>query len=1013
MPTRSLPQSKARILSALLFVLMAAVPALAQTFSGLSGTVQDGSKASVKGAKVTVTSLETGAARVANTSSAGFYSFPDLLVGRYSVRVEATGFQSELNPGIKLDGSVSASINFALKPGDVTSTVDVEAVGVELDRTSSALGNTFDTKQLETLPINDRDYMRFTALSAGAALRTSGINDITFDGVAEAGNHFYIDGVDDTQVSVDYGPNGTGRGARLENGSQEAIAEFHILSNGYNAEYGRAGGGIVNVISKAGTNRYHGAAYDFLRNEAFDARNFFFAFAKFPSKPRFRGNDFGGNFGGPIWKDKTFFFVNYEGTRQQLGVTTSGTVLSSTARAQALAAHPALATLINNEPVGIDSTVNTQLANYTASGINKVSENTESTRIDHIFSAKDTFFARYNYNEAQVNGPEYTGSPTYFGVNQLQKVFTGVTNIAVHEQHIYSPRLINDALVGFQRYVNDLDQNSEGTPITTITGVSITPGGLGVSNVANNGFQYGDAVTLVVHQHTLKFGVTYFRRQLSNRTVGSSSILFGSVNNFIADLATQVSISGSNTGTMTESSDIGSYAQDSWQARPNLSINYGVRWDVETTPHDSKYATSAYNPQTGSLSSPGQQYYPVQLHSFGPRLGVAYSATPRIVIRAGGGLYFEDPYVIGASASVPANTLVGNQLLTQIANPGLGYPYTSFTNGTVPTPTVYGFTSPRPTPFIAQYNASLTQDLGRGVSAQLAYVGAQGTDLDRLLDYNLYAQGASVRPNPKYASIYVYGNTAASNYNSLQATLKGKINTLLLDIHYTWAHEIDDANDIANGTNAPQDNNNLAVERSNGTQDQRQNFNYNLSYNIPMGTGHGFLGGSSAPVRALASGWSFNSLGIFTTGTPVNITTSLNSYGNGDVVNQRPNLVAGQPKYLQPSFDAATGGVRFLNPAAWTPAIKGTFGNSPRDPVHGPHFTDVDFAFKKTTKIHENQQLDFRAEIFNIFNHPNFAAPTAAYSATSITFGEINSTFGNTVGFGTSRQIQLALKYIF
>jgi hypothetical protein len=204
MPTRTQPQpcNQPRLLPVafglLLFALLAAIAAAGQTFSGLSGTVQDTSKASVKGAKVTVTSLETGTKRVATTSSAGFYSFPDLLVGHYAVRVESPGFQSELNPGVKLDGSVSATINFALKPGDVATTVDVEAIGIELDRTSSAVGNTFETQQLATLPINDRDYMRFTMLAAGATFRSQSITDIIFDGVGQFGNHFYIDGVDDT-----------------------------------------------------------------------------------------------------------------------------------------------------------------------------------------------------------------------------------------------------------------------------------------------------------------------------------------------------------------------------------------------------------------------------------------------------------------------------------------------------------------------------------------------------------------------------------------------------------------------------------------------------------------------------------------------------------------------------------------------------------------------------------------------------------------------------------------------
>jgi hypothetical protein len=316
----------------------------------------------------------------------------------------------------------------------------------------------------------------------------------------------------------------------------------------------------------------------------------------------------------------------------------------------------------------------------------------------------------------------------------------------------------------------------------------------------------------------------------------------------------------------------------------------------------------------------------------------------------------------------------------------------------------------------------VSRDLGRGIVAQVAYVGLHTIDLERLVNYNEYAQGAKVRPNPNLADAYVYTSDGALSYNSLQAQLKGKLKTLSLALNYTWAHDIDNSADIDNGTPEAQDYNNFAAERGNSTQDQRENFNYNLIYEIPMGQGHSFLGSSATPVRMLASGWSINSLGLFTTGVALNVTQGINTYGNSDLVAQRPNLVQGVPRYLPKSFDPATGDVRFLNIAAWTYPTAATtacptcgmFGNSPRDPIHGPHFTNVDFSLKKSTQIRENQHLDFRAEIFNIFNHPNFAAPVVSYTGpNSLTFGEMSTTFGSTVGFGTSRQMQLSLKYLF
>jgi hypothetical protein len=288
-------------------------------------------------------------------------------------------------------------------------------------------------------------------------------------------------------------------------------------------------------------------------------------------------------------------------------------------------------------------------------------------------------------------------------------------------------------------------------------------------------------------------------------------------------------------------------------------------------------------------------------------------------------------------------------------------------------------------------------------------VGQHAVNLTRLEDVNLLIKGSTVRPNTAYSDIYVYQGNGFLSYNGLQASLKGHAKSLNVDIQYAWSHAID--NTPSNNTE-PQDYNNIRADRSNGDTDQRNNLKYTLLYGIPMGSGHAFLGSSSAPIKTLVSGWSVNSLGLFTSGVPVNVLQNVNTYGNGDLINQRPNRVAGQPLHL-PTTILSTGSVSFLNPAAWSIPTAGTFGNSPRNPVNGPHLTQVDMALMKMTPIREGQQLEFRTEFFNIFNHPNFAAPNATFATGSTTFGTISSPFGTSIGFGTSRQIQFALKYMF
>jgi hypothetical protein len=311
-----------------------------------------------------------------------------------------------------------------------------------------------------------------------------------------------------------------------------------------------------------------------------------------------------------------------------------------------------------------------------------------------------------------------------------------------------------------------------------------------------------------------------------------------------------------------------------------------------------------------------------------------------------------------------------------------------------------------------QYNLSISQELAKGTSIQVSYVGNHGVNIWRETDINLYAKGTTIRPNSKYGSIYLEGNNGLSNYNGFQFSLKERVGKALnLSANYSYGHSIDNVQDQGLYSSEAQDPNNPQADYGNGSGDVRHNFTYNMVYQLPMGKGHSFLGSGAAASRLLASGWSINSLGIFRTGVAENVQQSVNTFGNGDFINQRPNRVAGTPLYVAKSIDPSTGYVTWLNPNGWATPAAGTYGNSPRNGTYGPHFTQVDFSLLKDTPIREGQLLEFRAEFFDILNHPNFAFPTTSFGSAS--FGRITSTFGNTIGFGTSRQIQFALKYKF
>ena len=1005
-----------------LLLLAACVGLEAQTFSGLSGTVQDASKAVVAGAKVTVHSNTKGYERVTQTDDHGFYTFPNLEADEYTVRIEAGGYQTQSVGPFRLKAASSSSADVTLTVGTGVETVEVSAeeVSLALDKTSTSIGDTVTEKQLESLPVNGRDYARLSLITPGAVARSRYISDISFDGAHTVHNQFSIDGVDASRVDQPYMANGFERGARLLTGSLETIQEFRAQTSGYPAEYGRAAGSLVNIVTKSGNNLLHGTAYDFFRNEALDSHNYFAR----TIKPRFRFNDFGGNLSGPIFHDRTFFFGNYEGSRQTIGIIGTGSVLSNYARNIALTAHPELAPILNAMPTVASSTTNSTVIYNTVSNTS-VTENTGSIRVDHMITPKDPFFVRVNINDSYTAGPLFGVTTTALGVNDHQSVPLRTSNIAIHEQHIFNSHLINDALFGLQRWASRIE-SAEDLPQISISGVDASVGSRGDSISNNNSFQWGDNITLVKGRHTIKAGATAYRIQLNRKSITTATVNYASVAAFEANTVQQVTQSAGDPGHGTRATQVGGYAQDSWQLARNFVVNYGLRYDWATDPHDKDNGTQAFDPRTGALMSKGQPYFNTNMHDFSPRLGFSWSPLSRTVVKLGTGIFYQS-YPVGFGAYyVPLNTISGNWTLTQAANPGLSYPYAGYVaSAKAITPTGYGFPTKKPDIYTTQWNLSVAQDLGHGAAIQIGYVGNHGVNLWRRTDINLYKQNQTVRPNTAFGSIYLENNNGFSGYNGFQFQYKQRVGKQLnTTANYSWGHVIDDVQDQGLYSSNPQDNNNLKAERGNGSGDIRHNLSYSVNYQLPIGSGHFLLGNATPIVRSVVSGWSVNSLGILRTGVTSNVTMSgINTYGNSNYTNQRPDVVSGASRYVARTLDS-NGYITYLNPAAWSKPATGTFGNSRRNTVYGTNFTQVDFAAIKDTHISGRQNVQFRAEIFNLLNHANFGFPNVVWPAvvtpsttTTVqqptTFGTISSTFGNTLGFGTARQIQFAVKYQF
>ena len=357
--------------------------AQAQTAGEITGQVFDNSKAAVADATVTAKNAGTGETRTVQTDSQGHYRITELRVGTYDVSSERQGFRRQVQTGVVLSVAATVQLNFTIQVGAVNEEVVVTSEAPIIEKSDASTGTTMDTQQIGELPINGRDYARFALMTPGAVLRSNFIADLSFNGLHTVHNQFSIDGIDASRVDQPYMANGFERGARLLTGSLDTISEFKVQTSDYGAEYGRAGGSYVNIVTKSGTNEIHGSVFEYFRNDIFDAKNFFAV--KTASKPEFRYNNFGGNIGGPIHKNSTFFFLNYEGSRQRIGITGSGTLPSDQLRSQVLATSPQLTDILNMFPAGTSHTADPLVDNVTRTSVSAIREDTGSIRLDHKF----------------------------------------------------------------------------------------------------------------------------------------------------------------------------------------------------------------------------------------------------------------------------------------------------------------------------------------------------------------------------------------------------------------------------------------------------------------------------------------------------------------------------------------------------------------------------------------------------------------------------------------------------
>jgi outer membrane receptor protein involved in Fe transport len=1007
-------------------------PAFAQLDTGsIQGTVRDASGAVIPNAKVTCTDLGTQQAHVVQSNAEGQYTCPSLPVAIYSVRAEYSGFNQATITGIHLNASESHRADLTMRIGAATQNVTVTANQVQVNTLTSELGTTIDSKQVADLPLNGRDFTDLTALVPGSVISAPFGN--TSLGGAEtsfAGANILLDGADATRIDTNATSMQLGReAARITRASVDDIAEFHILQSDYSAEYGRSIGDVVNVITKSGTNALHGEAFDFLRNNALDAKNYF----SIPGQSTpLRLNQFGGNLGGPIEKDKIFYFTNYEGVRQTITNSQQFSVLNAAERAQAV---PAVQPIINAIPVGNAGADGPYFDFYNAALIDTLREDTGSIKVDWDATNRSKFYARYNINDSNTittYGPaagQVAPTPARSQFLKLSYTWTG------------SSTLLNEG--GFAINSNKIESYGGGGnfPILTIgcffCNIGVLPGpALFAAISPETSYQYLDTLTKVAGRHTFKAGID-FRHNLTDRELGEQEFL---------DYAggggtTQSNISAltSNTGgfalssigypmTRFRNTNYDFFGQDDWRITQRLTLNLGLRYEYNTVLHERDGHLANFDIATQTMGAAGAQLYSPDRTDFAPRVGFSWDPTGHgiTVVRGGFGIFYM-PQLTGAITAL-TNNLSNNisinilQLLfgTESCTPAVSLAFPVSPQLPTCTPaapkTVYEYDPNTKDTYSEHWSLGVQQQLVRNVVLDMSYAGNRGLKLPAGaaftgLQYNIPDPlGVIPQRNANYSNEYLFGDYLDSNYNSLQVALRGHLSRLTFDANYTWSHEFDDGVNIFSNFDNPT---NPKDDFAEGDIDVRNNFTSDVVYDVPTFRG--------VP-KILGQGWQLNSLDNVRSGLPVNITTGFsNNYGTP----QRPDLVGNNIATIYPQDHSAPN--HQLNAHAFTiptpnpsdPASE--FGTLKRNAARGPQFAQFDVSLFKNTPINERISTQFRAEVFNILNHPEFNSPDADLQDSPVFggvgadnfFGTSQSTINNTIGIGTSRQIQLAFKLMF
>ncbi len=1077
---------------------LATATASAQSVGSISGTVTDGSGGVVPGAVVTARNEGTAAVREVVTDGAGRYALPLLPIGTYTVTVAMSGFRTEERSGVTLEVQQSLTLDIGLQVSSITSevTVSSQVAEVALQRSDASLGQLINAQQVAELPLNGRNFVQLALLGpgtvsgrAGSFLAQGPSSEVSYrgsmsvsaQGMRENANDWLYDGVDDNEL--------TAGGVGILP-SVDAIREFRVLTHNYQSQYGSRGGTTVLVSSKSGENKFHGTLFEYFRNDALDARNFFDG----PQKRKWRQNEYGFSQGGPIVKGKTFFFVDFQGNNIREGLTTLLTVPTALMHqgifTESFPGAPSVAifdpastrrdpvtgqnvrdafpnaTIPANriDPIGqkllnllpLPTFTDRLAGNYLANPVKTLDDYQGDVRIDHNISNDDRVFGRFSFENAQQYLP--TGLPDFgatggFSSNQTFK--TRARNVALSQTHIFKSNLINHFTAGYNRVFNFItsfgylsdksselgipganlgtDETSSLTRMTFQNFVGIGDRGFSPFQGGTNVFHFSDTLTKVKGAHTMTGGLStrFMQLNLLGDTALAGQFAFtrlftagftptGGLNantgNSIASLLLGLPSSGGRNDQLNGSvkgrrwKEYRGFIDDTWKVSNSLTMNLGLAYMVTTPQSEAKDRFSNFDFYTGQTYVGGTIGVKTDYSNIQPRVGFAWSPrqSTSTVIRGGYGIY-HDVSAIGGATGPYQNPPFANAYaftsdnITPVRTLSTGFP----PNNTPVDPAAYRGTWTTIDPNmkqgrIQQWSLNVERKLPSSTILSVAYAGTYADRLfDKSRDLNTAPPGpgfnaAARRPYPQLQSVIAALSRGWLQYNSMQVRVERRAsNGFFLLGSYTYAQA------LTNGVSGFGGDPGIVyfpvvttknADKGSSNTDLRHNFSLSAVYQVPVGNGQRYLGDLKGVPEAILGGWQINTIFVAQSGYPLGMSMSTNLSGTG--FGNRPDRVC------DGKLDDPTIGQWFDTSCFVAPA-PGVLGNAARTTLFGPGRWNADLSLSKKFV----RRLQFRAEIFNVFNHAQFQTPGTVVG--SPTFGRIQSTVKS------SRQVQFALKYLF